>query len=173
MSGTVRVLGPQDLEPARALRQRALRDAPTAFCSELGQDISDDLPRFRASLEPADDKALFGAFHPEFDPPLVGMCSLIRNTRRKNQHRASLFGMFVAREAEGRGLGRLLLEAALKRARAWGVASVDLSVTSDALRARRMYEAAGFVAWGTQEDALRVDGASFAETHLRWVRSVP
>lgn len=163
VTADVRALGPADFEPARALRQRALRDAPTAFCSDLGQDISDDPERFAASLEPAADRVLLGAL---LGGELVGMCSLHRNTRNKNAHRASLFGMFVAEEARGHGLGRRLLAEALERARGWGVASVDLSVTSDAHRARRMYEAAGFEVWGTQADALRVAGVSYGEIHL-------
>ena len=41
-------------------------------------------------------------------------------------------------------------------------------MTSDAPEARRLYERAGFVSWGTEPDALRHEGRSVSETNMSY-----
>jgi RimJ/RimL family protein N-acetyltransferase len=81
--------------------------------------------------------------------------------------RAHLWGMYVAPDHRGRGLGLALLRATLDHARSLpGVTRVHLSVSSAAPRARRLYERAGFELWGTEPDALRDDGESVTDYHM-------
>ena len=52
-----------------------------------------------------------------------------------------------------------------------GVTHVNLSVSESAPGAQRLYESAGFAVWGTEPDAMCVDGRLLAERHL--VRVLP
>ena len=59
------------------------------------------------------------------------------------QHIGEVFGMYVAPEYAGRGVGRLLIDACIARARESGLDQVRLTVTASnarasALRARRI-----------------------------------
>ena len=60
-------------------------------------------------------------------------------------------GMGVAPEHRGQGLGRLAMEAALERAHARGLASVDLEVLFQNAPAHRIYRTLGFVERRTLE----------------------
>jgi RimJ/RimL family protein N-acetyltransferase len=55
---------------------------------------------------------------------------------------------------------------AIEIARVWGVSKVQLSVSSTAPAAQRVYESLGFVAWGRESDALRLNGNSADEIHM-------
>jgi ribosomal protein S18 acetylase RimI-like enzyme len=59
--------------------------------------------------------------------------------------------LYVAPACRGRGLGRALMEAALREARARGADTMDIGVDEPDLVARRLYESLGFT--------NRVDGA--------------
>jgi ribosomal protein S18 acetylase RimI-like enzyme len=162
MTFSIRRLVPEDGEPFLRLRREALEREPAAFLASPEDDRALD-PAFvrRALAEPA--QATFGAFFPE----LVGSVGIGREAHRKAAHKAYVWGLYV-RESERRaGIGRSLMLAALDFARELpGVTHVHLGVSDTNAAARRLYESLGFVAWGTEPDALRVGGRPIAEHHM-------
>ena len=74
--------------------------------------------------------------------------------------------MYVTPDARSRGLGRALVDAATAHARALGVESLHLSVTDAHPAAKRLYETAGFVQWGTEPRSLKWKGECVDEHHL-------
>ena len=92
---------------------------------------------------------------------------LYLETRAKNAHKAHVWGMYVAPSHRGRGLAGELLDAVVRHAETFpNVTCVHLGVTDAAPAARRVYERAGFRAWGTEPDALRHDGHSTDQTFM-------
>lgn len=158
----IRALADDDLDAFIALRQRALRECPLAFSSSAENDFASSRELLLPQIARAPEWMLFGAF----DGTLVGSVGLYRARHAKAAHRMQLWGMYVAPEHRGRGLGAQLLEAAVAHARGLGAVWVDLSVTSAADAARGLYERAGFVAWGAQRDALRHEGQGADEHHM-------
>lgn len=158
----IRKLAEADLDAYIALRQRALRECPLAFSSSAENDFASSRESLLPQIARAPEWMLFGAF----DDALVGSVGLFRARHAKAAHRMQLWGMYVAPAARGRGFGAQLLDAAVAHARELGAAWVDLSVTSAADAARRLYERAGFVLWGTQGDALRHEGHVADEHHM-------
>lgn len=76
--------------------------------------------------------------------------------REKRRHLAWILRMYVARHSAGRGVGRLLLNAALTRAKELpGVAKVNLTVAAHNQRAVGLYESLGFRTFASEEDAFR------------------
>jgi GNAT superfamily N-acetyltransferase len=160
----IRALSEEDIDAYIALRQRALREHPLAFSSSADNDFASSHDSLRPQLARAPEWMLFGAFA---DDTLAGSVGLYRARHAKAAHRMQLWGMYVAPEHRGRGLGAQLLEAAIAHARALGDAAwIDLGVTTAADDARRLYERAGFVAWGTQHDVLRCEGHVADEHHM-------
>jgi ribosomal protein S18 acetylase RimI-like enzyme len=113
------------------------------------------------------DRAVFAIVDPDQRVRLVAMAGIIRETRTKQRHRSSIWGVYVSPSHRGRGLGRAVVEACMHHARTWaGVDSVALSVSSEGTAARALYESLGFIAWGTEPDSLRVDGSSVSQHHM-------
>jgi ribosomal protein S18 acetylase RimI-like enzyme len=163
LSVEVRPLGPADVEAAVALRREALTDAPLAFAASPEKDFGSDPASVRARLADAPASLILGAFE---GGRLVGVASAFREPHRKRAHRTSLFGMYVTPSHRRRGVARRLLDAAIAHAEATGAAWLQLSVSSAAPGARRLYEQAGFEAWGHERDALRDAGVRASETHM-------
>ena len=68
-------------------------------------------------------------------------------TKYKVRHRAE-FGISVAREFWGLGIGRALMDACIESARQAGYVQLELNVVSDNTRAISMYEKSGFQEYG-------------------------
>jgi GNAT superfamily N-acetyltransferase len=163
VSVEVRALVEADVDAAIALRREALADAPLAFAASPVNDFGSDPDSVRARIAEAPKSVILGAFDAG---RLVGMASVFRERQRKRAHRTSLFGMYVTPGHRRRGVARRLLAAAVDHAEATGAAWLQLSVSSAAPGARRLYEQAGFATWGHEPDALREAGERAAELHM-------
>jgi GNAT superfamily N-acetyltransferase len=161
---TVRALEAGDAEALVALRRQALAGHPLSFGSSLTDDRL-SLEFARNSLATTEEeKAIFGAFAGD---ALIGMVGIVRSVRIKQRHRADVWGMYVAPEARGGGLGRALLGAAIARARIWsGLRQVHLAVTESSPVARTLYESMGFQCWGLEPRALGWEGRFVDEFHM-------
>jgi ribosomal protein S18 acetylase RimI-like enzyme len=151
-----------------------LAEAPWAF----GASPDDDFARDPDAVEEMLDRTNSGVFAvaehgagsdaDESGPAeLVAAAGIVRQSRAKFVHRSRIWGVYVAPALRGRGLGRAVMAAAIELARSWpGVDYVDLSVSSNAPEALRMYESLGFVAWGREPEAIAVGGRRFDEIHM-------
>jgi len=170
---SVRRLGAGDAALYRELRQRALAEHPEAFSSSVEDEarVAPDLLARRLAPRPeVPHDAVFGAFEGD---RLIGLAGLAVDPRAKVRHRGRVFGMYVARECAGRGVGAMLLAALIEHARrAVELDSLVLTVTAGNDSARRLYERAGFASFGLEPGAVRVDGLAFDKVHMvRWLRA--
>jgi len=159
----IRQLNVTDAPAFRALRLRALREHPDAFTSSFEEATVRPLAEAEARLAPGASETVWGAF---LGSALAGMVGLNRETRLKCRHKGTLVAMYVAPEFAGLGLGAALVNTVITAARADGLMLLVLTVTDSNDRARALYERAGFTAFGTEPDAIRVDGTSFGKTHM-------
>ncbi len=133
---------PDDWERVRAIRLRALLDAPDAFATTFAEDESRPLGQWRTWLENI-DAATFIATPDDRDVGLVFTFPYVGVDRA-----AGLFGMWVAPEHRGKGIAGDLIDAIVAWARARGYARVVLDVADTNLPAVRLYESKGFVRTG-------------------------
>lgn len=160
----IRLLQSADADAYVALRRTMLLDTPWAFSASPGHDRGSVVEQLAESLA-RPGFAIVGAFEPD---GLAAVAGLHREDRPKRAHIAWIWGVYTAKQHRGRGLSRAVMTAALEIARTWeGVACVQLSVSEHSPAAQALYESLGFRAWGVEPDAIRVDGRSFAETHMR------
>jgi ribosomal protein S18 acetylase RimI-like enzyme len=138
----VRPLQPEDWQVYRALRLRALEDAPDAFCATL-EEAQAWLPEhWGARLEKA---AVSGS-----DFPLAAECDgepaglVWAKVDADDPDTVNLFQMWVAPACRGRGVARALLDAAIGWARERGARTVGLGVNCANAAAVALYERAGF-----------------------------
>ena len=155
----IRPLTSRDAAEFQALRLRGLRESPEAFGSSYDEEVSRPLTVVAERLDAARSptgRIVMGAFA---SGQLVGVVGCMQEARTKTRHKAVVWGMYVAPEARGRGIGRALLDRAVAEARSWpNVARIVLSVVDRASAARHLYRSAGFKPYAREVDAFRQDG---------------
>ena len=133
---------PDGWQRVRAVRLRALGDAPDAFGTTLAEDQARAPEVWRERLESLSG-ATFLATREGADVGLV-----VGAEYRGRERTAGLFGMWVAPEARCRGVAGPLVEAVLAWARSAGYERVVLEVGDENAVAGRLYARMGFVATG-------------------------
>jgi len=160
----IRILTADDAEEYRALRLRALREEPEAFGSSWEEENARPLEQTIARLQ-GDDMTAFGGF--DDAGRLAGMVRLRRQDGVKAEHKADILGMYVPPEVRGRGLGRMLLDAAITQARATpGIEQLMLAVNATNIPARNLYLAMGFEPFGREPRALKIGDRYFDEDYM-------
>ena len=166
MKPVVRRLVAADAPAYRALMLDGYAREPEAFTAAVSEREALPLAFWEARLAPGDTPAeiVLGAV---VDGRLAGALGLAFEQRPKLRHKASLFGMYVAHDARRRGLGRLLVEAALEAAcRREGVVQVQLTVTEGNPAPQGLYAACGFVIYGVEPMAVRSGEGYAAKVHM-------
>ncbi|WGR91601.1 GNAT family N-acetyltransferase [Bradyrhizobium sp. ISRA443] len=97
---------------------------------------------------------MLGAF---WGSDLVGTLGFLTADGPKRQHKGMPVGMYVRPAARRSGVGRRLVDAALDLA-AQSVELIQLSVVKGNEPALRLYQSAGFVEYGLERHALKIDG---------------
>jgi len=149
----VRRLGAPDAEGYRELRLEGLAGHPEAFGASWEEEAARPLSCFAERLE---RNAVFGAWVAD-GAELAGVAGFSVPEAPKLRHKGVLWGMYVRPRARGMGAGAALVARVLDHARG-SVEEVRLSVVSSHAAAVRLYEAAGFRAYGVERRALKVAG---------------
>jgi len=164
---TVRPLGAADLHAYKALRDAMLAAYPDAFTSDAAAEAFKPASSYasRFGLErPEDGHFTLGAWLGE---RFVGAITCDREQRSKVRHIGHLVGMMVDAQAQGRGVGRALLDALIDTARRCdGLEMLTLTVTSSNRAAVALYRQAGFERFGTQRRAIKVAGRYHDKDHM-------
>lgn len=160
-----------DLIGYKALRDAMLTGHPEAFTSDAETESRRDLASYRSRLAGGCNGGTLFTLLALDGRRIVGALTCEREPRRKVQHLAQLVGMMVADTHRGRGIGRLLLAAAIERLRATpGLAQLTLSVTASNRAATGLYESAGFARYGRLPDAVRLSDGRRLDKDLMLLR---
>lgn len=162
---TLRALGAADAAEYRAFRLAALRLTPTAFTSTYAEDVDQPL---EATVKRLTGHITVGAFD---GGRLIGIAGMAVDPRQQVRHKATLFGMAVAPEAKGQGVGKALVTRIIELATATDeLRQIVLTVSEGNVAAERLYRSCGFEQWGREPAAVVVDGRPVAKLHLvRWL----
>lgn len=97
------------------------------------------------------------------DGEYAGNCSFdVQGESRRNAHRAD-FGIALFQKFTGIGLGRILMEKALNRAKELGYTQMELTVVSENERAQKLYKSLGFEEYGRLPNANKYDDGTFSD----------
>jgi ribosomal protein S18 acetylase RimI-like enzyme len=139
---TIRSLHVDEWRALRALRLRALADAPDAFGATLAEAEAEPDEAWRARIE-RDRSILVVA---EKAGSFVGMAG--GGDAPTPEHIAGLYGMWVDPAVRGTGVADALVQAVVEWARAAGYPQIGLGVTTTNGRAIAFYRRLGFVEIG-------------------------
>jgi RimJ/RimL family protein N-acetyltransferase len=128
----------------RALRLRALSEAPTAFGSTLAREQAFPELAWHERAAGAASGVARATFVAEDAGRWVGMATGVARHPDDLQHSPILIGMFVDATQRGRGVGAALVERVTEWARTLGAEKLYLWVTSTNRAAIALYERCGF-----------------------------
>lgn len=152
----LRPLAPDDAPAYRTLRLAGIAELPAAFRTTHALESSLPMAQMRQRLQPTPLQIIFGIFD---DAQLIAIAGLRREAIAVVHDKAILWGVYVAQQARGQGLGRQLVQAALDHACTIAeLATVRLAVAQDNQAALTLYLACGFVLDGAvpQGDMLHL-----------------
>lgn len=153
---TVRRLTADDAEAFGALRRQVAADNPVPLGLGLQEELARPLQGFRDQLG-ASANAVFGAF---VNGELAATAAVTPSGPfSSSRHKFILWGTFVAPTHRRRGLGCTVVQRAVAHAREAGARRLHLTMYLPNPAARALYESLGFVAWGTEPEAVCIDGA--------------
>ena len=139
-----------DAATFRRLRLAALAAHPGAFGNSVADEEAVPMATVAERLARGDT---FGAF--DGGEP-VAMAGFFQETGEKRRHRGLLWGVYVDPARRGLGLAGRLVDRVVQHA-ADRVEMLHLGVAVDNREARRVYEGRGFVAFGIEHRAFKLD----------------
>jgi GNAT superfamily N-acetyltransferase len=156
----------------RTLMLEAYEQAPDAFTTTAAEREAEPDSWWVKRIGSAAGLATsFGAWQ---GGSLVGTVALEYSAKPKTRHSALVLGMYVQPEQRGKGIGLALLNAAIAAASARPeVLVLTLTLTEGNAPALRLYQSAGFAAWGTQPQAIRTNTGLKGKVHMSLALSKP
>lgn len=149
----------------RELMLEAYEQAPDAFTTTAEERSREPLSWWQKRIASPDGLSeSFGAFAGE---SLVGTVALEYSAKPKTRHSALLIGMYLRPANRGSGLAGALVKAAIEAAVARPeIQGIRLTVTEGNEPAIRLYKSVGFVAWGTEPQAIRTPSGFKGKVHM-------
>lgn len=156
----IRLLNENDAEEYKEKRIEALQNHPEAFSSSVEEELEYSL-EVHASRLRAVNAYTFGAFK---EDKLVGVVTLVTEIKRKLKHRSDIFAMYVTPQVRRHGVGKQLMNAAIEKAKEiGGVEQVYLTVSSNNIAAKNLYESIGFKMIGSDPRAMKIGNTYIGE----------
>lgn len=161
----ISLLTASDALAYRALMLEAYAQAADAFTSTAEERAAE--PESWWVKRIADPGGLSVALGAKVGDELLGTVALEYSAKPKTRHTALLIGMYVRDHARGQGLGKALLQAAIRHAEQRdGAKVITLTLTEGNAAALSLYVSAGFQAWGTQPMAIHTTNGFKGKVHM-------
>lgn len=149
-----RELNGEDAQEYYELRLEALLTNPDAFITTYEQEKQKPDPiATTAKRLNSDQSRTFGLFAEE---KLAGVVTLVRESHPKFSHKASVVAMYINQAKRRQGGAKLLLNELITFAKAVEIEILYLSVVTENLPAKRLYETIGFNVYGLERAAIKL-----------------
>lgn len=165
---TIRLLNSDDAQIFRILRIEGVNESPGAFGESVVEVTGKSLAGFVDHLgSHGRGDFVVGAFDESNN--LIGMVGFYRAPYAKLSHKGTLWGMYVTPAERGKGVGRVLVLAAIKGVRNMtGVLQINLCVSASNTVAKHLYESLGFRIYGIEPNAIHIDGVYVDEVLMQF-----
>ena len=156
----IRELNEADFTLFWNLRFSALMESPDAFGATYEEEVNKPIELLESIfinyIAPKDENFVLGAF--DKNNLLIGMVGLRREKRIKLRHKANFWGMYVLSDYRKEGVGNLLMSQLISKGKSMeGLEQINLCVVSDNIKAKKLYKSFGFLTYGTEQKAMKID----------------
>ena len=151
----IRMLTEVDAEEYWDLRLESLQKNPEAYVTTYEEAIKKEEPvqEVIRNLQ-GEHSSTFGAF--DENNKLIGVVTLLTESRAALRHKGHIVGMYVSAQSRGRGYARNLIDEVVKKAKGLTIEQISLSVVSDNIAAKKLYQSIGFESYGVEKKALKM-----------------
>ena len=149
----IRKLTKHDAEDYRKIRLEALYNNPDSFGTMYHEEAIKTINEFRDRIPVDNNNFILGYYE---DKELIGIIAFYQEERIKTRHKAYIRSMYVRQEYRGKGIGKLLLNELMKRAKAINeIEILLLDVVTTNISAKQIYLSFGFELYGIEEMAYK------------------
>lgn len=150
----IKILQETDAQCYQDVRLNGLRTNPDAFGSTFDREDKFSLETVIERIKPNNDKFVLGAFDDK--DILVGIVTFVRDNGVKTYHKANVFGMYVAKDMRGKGVGKKLMYELIRISKGIvGLEQINLTVVANNDSAKNLYKSLGFQIYGLERRALK------------------
>ena len=148
-----------DTEDYRNIRLEALYNNPDSFGTMYHEEAIKTIDNFRNRIPVDNNNFILGCYE---DKELIGIVAFHQESRIKVRHKAYIRSMYVKQEYRGKGIGKLLLNELIERAKAINEIEVLLlDVVTNNISAKQLYLSFGFKIYGIEKMAYKFDHQYF------------
>jgi ribosomal protein S18 acetylase RimI-like enzyme len=158
----IKKLNQDDATLYQKIRLQALIENPEYYGSSYEEESRRPIEFFRDRLN-QENVFTFGAF---IDQDLIGVITLSLETRIKTNHIADIFGMYVDKNHRKMGIGKVLMNVAINKAKSDKIERIRLSVTESNDPAYNMYKKLGFIEYGKETHAIKIKDTYYNFIHM-------
>jgi ribosomal protein S18 acetylase RimI-like enzyme len=156
----VRKLIKHDADHYRQIRLEALSNDPDSFGTMHDEEAIRTIDKFGEKIPPVDNNSfILGCYE---DEDLIGIVAFHQESRSKLRHKAYIRSMYVQPEYRKKGIGKLLLNDLIARAKA--IKEIEillLDVVTNNLPAKQLYLSFGFQIYGIEKMAYKLNHQYF------------
>ncbi len=145
----------------KEIRLRALKDDPQAFFSSHRKEVEYPDVKWQERLQSVVDGNGWTVFA-EIDSQLIGMLGAYQKGNDRKEGAVNVFGVFVAKEARGKGVAFKMMEKLLEQLKQAGIIMAKLTVNENQSAAVALYKKLKFKVTG-QESLVLGDGIKHIE----------
>lgn len=155
----VKKLTKYDAEDYRQIRLEALDKNPDSFGTTYQEEVIKTIEQFRARIPVDNNNFILGCFEDKY---LIGIVAFNQESRIKLRHKAYISSMYVKQEYRAKGIGKLLLNKLIERAKAINeVEILLLDIVKSNILAKALYLSLGFQIYGTEKRAYKFNTQYF------------
>jgi ribosomal protein S18 acetylase RimI-like enzyme len=155
----IRKLTEDDAEDYRQIRLEALYKNQDSFGTTYNEEAIKTIEQFRHRIPVNNNNFILGCFE---NKELIGIVAFHQESRIKLRHKAYISSMYVQQEYQGKGIGKLLLNELIERAKAINELEILLlDVVKSNFLAKELYLSLDFQIYGIEKRAYKFDNQYF------------
>lgn len=155
----IRKLTKYDAEDYRKIRLEALYRNPDSFGTIYHEEVIKTVDNFRDRIPVKNNNFILACYE---DKELIGIVAFYQEERIKVRHKAYIRSMYVKQEYRGKGIGNLLLNELIERAKAINeIEILLLDVVANNISAKQLYLSFGFKIYGIEKMAYKSNSQYF------------